>query len=654
MIEDKIKSLDGPIMVLGAAGFIGANLFKKILNYRKDVFAITRENGGWRLFDVDNNNIVSTDINDVSATKYLIESIKPKTIFDCISYGAYSFENKVEKIYATNFSSKINFLEELGDHKISAYIHAGSSSEYGLNCSGPTEASECKPNSDYAMSKLAIAKYIEYIGKVKKMPVINLRLYSVYGPLEDSSRLIPTILNAATKKSLPPLVNSEISRDFIYIDDVCSAFINAAIYIQPENYGNSFNIGTGIKTTIRDLVLIMQNSFSVSESPNYGTMEDRSWDLRDWYSNPAKARKELNWNHSFELLTGINETYKWIKKFSALEFKTFSKKEIGVKRKSISAIIACYKDEVSIPMIYERISAVFKELQIEYEIIFVNDGSPDQSEKIITEISSKDDKVIGINHSRNFGSQMAFRSGMEIATKQGVVLLDGDLQDPPEIIIDFYKKWEDGYDVIYGVRKKREMPIYISIFYKLFYRIFSAVSYIKIPNDAGDFSLIDQKVVTWILKCPERDLFMRGLRAYIGFKQTGVDYFRPERAFGKSTNNFLKNLEWAKKGIFSFSNAPLTILTSMGILFLITSLILITVVACLKIYFPDVAPKGITTVLIAILSFGSLNLFAIGLVGEYVAKIMLEVKGRPRLIRSSLIKNGKIISDLAENKKMSV
>ena len=473
MIKDKIKSLDGPIIVLGAAGFIGANLLKKILKYRKDVFGIIRENKGWRISDIDQNNIITTDINDVSATKYLIESIKPKTIFDCISYGAYSFENKVEKIYTTNFSSKINLLEILEGHKISAYIHAGSSSEYGLNSSGPTETSKCKPNSDYAMSKLAIAKYIEYIGKVKKMPAINLRLYSVYGPLEDSSRLIPTLLNAAIKKSLPPLVNAEISRDFIYIDDVCNAFINAAIYIKSDNYGNSFNIGSGIKTTIKDLVLIMQNSFGVTESPNYGAMDNRSWDLKDWYSNPAKSLKVLNWAHSYNLLKGLKETFNWIKKFNDQEFKTLSKKEKSLKRKSISAIIACYKDEASIPIIYERLSSVFRKLQIDYEIIFVNDDSPDQSEKVITEISSNDNKVIGVNHSRNFGSQMAFRSGMEIATKQGVVLLDGDLQDPPEIIVDFYKKWEEGYDVIYGVRKKREMPIYISVFYKLFYRIFS-------------------------------------------------------------------------------------------------------------------------------------------------------------------------------------
>jgi dolichol-phosphate mannosyltransferase len=165
-------------------------------------------------------------------------------------------------------------------------------------------------------------------------------------------------------------------------------------------------------------------------------------------------------------------------------------------------------------------------------------------------------------------------------------------------------------------------------------------SYVNIPLDAGDFSLIDRRVVGWLLNCPERDLFVRGLRAYVGFKQTGVDYVRPERMFGRTTNSLLKNIEWAKRGIFSFSNTPLTMLTSMGVVALGLSIITAVVVALLRIFFPDIAPRGVTTLLITMLVFGSFNLFAIGLVGEYVAKIMLEVKGRPRLIRASLIRNG--------------
>jgi len=231
-----------------------------------------------------------------------------------------------------------------------------------------------------------------------------------------------------------------------------------------------------------------------------------------------------------------------------------------------------------------------------------------------------------------------------------VVLLDGDLQDPPELIEQFHQKWAEGFDIVYGRRVQREMPWYWGLLYKAFYRVFAAFSYVQIPHDAGDFSLIDRKAVSWLLQCQERDLFMRGLRAYIGFRQTGVDYIRPERMFGVTTNSFLKNIDWAKKGIFSFSNAPLTMLTAVGITTLILSLLIAFVVAMLKIFYPDIAPRGATTLLITILVFGSFNLFANGLVGEYVAKIMLEVKGRPRLIRSALIRHGKSTELLPDGK----
>ncbi len=188
---------------------------------------------------------------------------------------------------------------------------------------------------------------------------------------------------------------------------------------------------------------------------------------------------------------------------------------------------------------------------------FVNDCSPDDSEEVIRSITRNDRRVLGISHSRNFGSQAAFRSGMEIATKNSCVLLDGDLQDPPELIAQFVSKWREGFDVVYGRRVKREASLPMQLSYKLFYRIFDTFSYIQIPHDAGDFSLIDRRVMEAMLRFPERDLFLRGVRAYAGFRQIGVDYVRPERMFGHTTNNLWKNLGWAKKGILSFSYVPL-------------------------------------------------------------------------------------------------
>ena len=636
-----IAALDGPIIITGASGFIGANLFKNILNYRKDVYAIVQDTKGWRLDDTSNENIISVDLNDSSATKNLINKIKPKTVFDCKAYGAYSFEGDGSLIYRTNFLSTVNLIEELMQAGIRAYVHAGSSSEYGFNCQAPAESALCKPNSDYAVSKLAVSNYLNYVGNSKLFPCINLRLYSVYGPLEDSSRLVPAAIYEAIQGRLPPFVDPQTSRDFVYIDDVCSAFIRAALNMRPENYGVSINIGTGFETTIEEFADTIKRLFGVSEKPQFGTMDSRYWDLQRWYSNPAMAQSAIDWRSTTDLNSGLLKTAEWIKGLPQGFFKSATKKKLIFQKRTVSAIIACYKDGQAIPIMHKRLTEVFRMLGINYEIIFVNDGSPDNSAEIISEISRDDPCVIGITHSRNFGSQMAFRSGMEISTMDSVVLLDGDLQDPPELIADFYKKWEEGWDVVYGRRVKREMSFLWDISYKCFYRVFAAFSYIKIPHDAGDFSLMDRKVVDWMLLCQERDLFLRGLRAYVGFKQVGIDYVRPERLFGTSTNNLFKNIGWAKKGIFSFSDTPLNLLTAAGVILLFISILAAFIVAALRLIIPDIAPRGITTVLITIIFFGSLNLFGIGLVGEYVSKIIWEVKGRPRLIRSSMTRFGK-------------
>ncbi|MGZ3762932.1 MAG: NAD-dependent epimerase/dehydratase family protein [Mucilaginibacter sp.] len=645
-----IRILRGPILVTGASGFVGANLFKLLVQYRNDVYAVVLREKGWRLSGVKDEWVIAVDLNDQTATKNLLDNINPLTVFDCAAYGAYSFEKNASLIHRTNYQAIVNLVSMLAGRPFSAFIHAGSSSEYGNNCTAPTEEAVCQPNSHYAISKVAAANYLNYMGKQQGFPCINLRLYSVYGPLEDTSRLIPNLLRQAQNGKLPPFVDAQTSRDFIHIDDVCRAFILAAAKMNPDLYGETFNIGSGTKTTIEDLAILTQRLFAIADQPQFGTMTGRTWDLPDWYSNSSKALKWLDWQADISLEYGLQATAEWIATLTDSDFELTSKINLAKRKRSVTAIIACYKDNLAIPVMYQRLTDTFQKLGIDYEIIFVNDCSPDDSAQVICDISAKDAHVIGISHSRNFGSQMAFRSGMELSTKDGVVLLDGDLQDPPELIEAFYAQWQAGYDVVYGRRVKREMPWYWGMMYKLFYRVFAAFSYIDIPLDAGDFSLMDRRVVAWLLNCPERDLFVRGLRAYVGFKQTGVDYIRPERMFGVTTNSFSKNIEWAKKGIFSFSNTPLTMLTTVGVATLFFSTLLSIVVALLRIFIPDIAPHGVTTMLITILMFGSFNLFAIGLVGEYIAKIMAEVKARPRLIRSVLIRNGESTELLPDGK----
>jgi len=318
------------------------------------------------------------------------------------------------------------------------------------------------------------------------------------------------------------------------------------------------------------------------------------------------------------------------------------------KNKKISAIITCYLDAQAIPIMYDRLIKVFDKIQVDYEIIFINDGSPDNTEDVLTDLCKKDQKVIGITHSRNFGGQAGFMSGMEISSGDSVVLMDGDLQDPPELIQEFYEKWIEGYDVIYGIRIKREMKPFLENFYKLFYRIFSFMSYVNIPKDAGDFSLIDKKVVKSLISLPETDQYLRGLRAWVGFKQIGVNYIRPERMFGKSTNNVISNLYWAKKAIFSFSFQPLSWITLLGLVFTLFSFIAIIFQVILRLTMPDAAPEGYTTIVILILFFGGINLLALSFIGEYISKIFEETKKRPKFIRKEITLGNKKITEFQE------
>ncbi len=310
-----------------------------------------------------------------------------------------------------------------------------------------------------------------------------------------------------------------------------------------------------------------------------------------------------------------------------------------MKTKKISAIIACYRDEKAIPLMHDRLEKTFQKIGVDYEIIFINDGSPDNSESVLKKIVDKDKHTIAVTHSRNFSSQMAFTSGMDISTGDAIVFLDGDLQDPPEIIEKFYNKWCEGYDVVYGVRTKREAPLFMQFAYKLFYRLFHKISYISIPLDAGDFSLIDRKVVDVLKTFPERDRFLRGLRAWVGFKQIGVSYVRPERMFGRTTNNFLKNFNWATKGIFSFSYVPLQWMTLLSLFVFFISIIGMIYQLFIRIAFPESTPKGITTVLIAVLFLGSIQLLGISILGEYIGKIFEEVKQRPKYVVKQIYKN---------------
>lgn len=300
---------------------------------------------------------------------------------------------------------------------------------------------------------------------------------------------------------------------------------------------------------------------------------------------------------------------------------------IHITSKKITAVVTCYKEEKIVPVLYQRLAAVLKKITPNYEIIYINDASPDDSQNVLEKLARNDPNLKVIQFSRNFGIFAGFSCGLDYATGDAVVLLDGDLQDPPELIEEFVKKWNEGFEVVYGHRIKRKGTIVRRFFYKLFYHIFAKLSYISIPRDAGEFALLDRRVVDAINLFNERDRFLRGIRAWVGFRQTGVPYTRDARYSGKTTNTFAKNIYWAKQAIISFSYAPLEVihyfalftvaLSSVGVVFYLLS----------YFFFPR-APRLPATIL-TILFFSGIQLLSISILAEYIGRIFEESKNRP-------------------------
>lgn len=303
----------------------------------------------------------------------------------------------------------------------------------------------------------------------------------------------------------------------------------------------------------------------------------------------------------------------------------------------ISVVIPCYNEQDNIAEMHKRLTNVLRSLTQHYEIIFIDNGSTDNSETMFRKTVHKDTHVIVLSYSRNFGPHGAYTGGLEYASGKAVVCIDGDLQDPPELIAEFVKKWKQGYEVIYGIRKRRKGRTLINLFTFLHYRILNKLSYVYIPLDAGDFALMDRKVVDHIVRMPEHDKYFSALRAWVGYRQTGIPYSRAERHAGETKFNFLGYLQWSLHGIFSFSYKPLELISYLAIFVVFMTILGIGVYFALFFLYPA-NPRGFITLILVMLFLGGVQLLCLSIIGQYLAKIFEEVKNRPRYIIKEIIK----------------
>lgn len=298
----------------------------------------------------------------------------------------------------------------------------------------------------------------------------------------------------------------------------------------------------------------------------------------------------------------------------------------------ISAVIPIYNEEGNIPLMYERMSKVLSQISSDYEIIFVNDFSKDSSLDMIKDLSKKDSHIRYISFSRNFGHQIAVSAGLDYSKGKAVVIIDGDLQDPPELITKMYEKYKEGYKVVYAKRASRKgVSVFKKIAYKSFYRILDKLTEIKIPLDTGDFRLIDRVIIKHLQDMPERNKFIRGQIAWIGYKQTFVEYDRDARYRGETGYSFSKLMKLAIDGITGFSSKPLKFASSMGIIVSFFSFLVI-VYALISQFVFNTPLRGWTSLIISVSFIGGVQLITIGIIGEYISRMSNDIKKRPLYI----------------------
>jgi glycosyltransferase involved in cell wall biosynthesis len=304
----------------------------------------------------------------------------------------------------------------------------------------------------------------------------------------------------------------------------------------------------------------------------------------------------------------------------------------------ISFVIPLFNEAESLPSLVSRLDACMSSFpSLSFEVVLIDDGSTDETSGMMQQLSLTNAKYHSVFLARNYGHQIALSAGIQAARGTlALMILDGDLQDPPELFESFYQKLQDGYDVVYSIRNSREERLIRKITYFFFYRLLRAISDIQIPIDSGDFSMISRRVADVLNQMPEESRYIRGMRSWIGFRQIGIAHDRGSRAQGKSKYGFRMLMKLAYNGIFNFSEVPIKFISRLGLLSVCSSLVYFIITIVRKFFYHDV-PVGFTALLFSIILFGGVQLISLGVIGEYVVRIFFQVKNRPLFVVSRRI-----------------
>jgi dolichol-phosphate mannosyltransferase len=636
------------VLITGGGGFLGAGLARRLLDAGHEVHLLLRPGGSRRrLADLEGRfHAHDADLLDGPAVKRAVAACRPEVVFHLAAEGVHGGRGLDESVRG-NVLATAHLLEALEGHDYRALVHAGSGAEYGPREGAIPEDAPLCPATDYAAAKAA-ASLLVLAQARRGRPAVVVRIFGAYGPGEAPARLVPYVMGCCRDGVAARVSAGEQRRDFVFADDVHELLLAAA---RDPSAGPVLHAGTGQAHRVRDVVEAVRRLCGPGPGPVYGAHQ-RPGEPALYLADVARTTDRTGWRPRHDLEAGLHRTWEWFRAapaagavsfFGAREFRppgaaemaappnpdttaasSATEGRMAAEEPWLSLVVPVLDEEEVLGETYAVLTRILAGLGRPYEVIVVDNGSTDRTPGIAAGLCRHDPRWRYLRLSRNFGYQNSITAGMLAAAGEGILVIDADLQDPPELIPQFVARWQEGYDVVYGVRARRVgEPLWRTVPTMLAMRLITWMSdEFKLPAHSGDFRLISRRVRDAFAQLPENNRYVRGLIHWLGFRQVGVPYTRLGRTRGSSKVNWPHLIGFTCNAIINFSIKPVRFFALLGL----GVLGLAAVLAAL--WLPGMA-GGMTGVhLLLLLNLGVLGC-GVGALGEYLAKVHLDGKRRP-------------------------
>jgi len=558
----------------------------------------------------------------------ILSLVKPYMVCHLAAYFvAEHGTSDIEDLVHCNLSFSTQLLEAMKANNCTRLLNVGTAWQHWQN-------KDYSPVSLYAATKQGFEAILRYFIEARGLSAVTLKLTDTYGPHDSRAKLIPLLVSMIDQPRELDLSPGEQFMDLVYIDDIVEAFcITLALLkeIAPGAYLD-YAVRSSDPLSLKDTIRTFESVANSQLLVNFGARPYRQRELMA----PWDGALLPNWSPRVSLAEGLKITIK--ERGGGVASRP-------ARRQLLSFVIPCFNEYPNIEPLCQRILGTCEALpDFEYEIVFVENGSSDASEKLIRDLHARDTRIKMVKLSRNFGYQGGISAGLHHSRGDWIVVLDGDQQDPPELVPEMIRKAQDGFDLVYGVRTKRRGSKLKTFLYRSFYQVYSLFADIDVPKDAGDFCVMHRKIVDALNNMPERQRFLRGMRTWVGFNQSPFPYIRDVRGEGLSKFNLPKMVALGLDGILSFSIVPLRLSIFAGMIICIAAFVLggLHIASRLENFITGtptlfLLPPGLTQIHVVLTLFFGATIFCIGILGEYIGRIYSEVKKRPLFIVDDIV-----------------